>query len=504
MLKEKIRIVICILTLINTPLFVHGQERKALKTDFESELRTVQNELWINPALIDHQYKWEFTDASLTYKTRESLGLYTIEEGNKNTSIDFDAYSFKNILKSSLYGRATYNNSTTENINWNTVSDHILLAPYIVADSIGGKSFKENYAFEGIYKRSIKESSFAIQFKYKSSESYRKLDPRPKSTVSDLNIIIGGATPIFANYKFGLSLNYRDYQQNNGVEAMRPGTGIKLFYLRGFGISDENFSTVITDRQSNSNTYDIKGYSIAAQLMPDASSGFFHSLSYSTNRVELQTTHQLDIVSHLENKKADLVIGKSYQSIKREIKIKAFVSYTDKKGFEYNYNHDRKLLSSGQKYSSNLLNAGINSVWLNHGKKNKALYNIELAYTKDESDYKTSSLQQPKQVIEYLRIKALGGKSLGFTKTGLNFKLSGIYLYTINNELVLSKLTEERVNNTLVLPNYNYLKNDKLIIDSDIRYDIDYGLYGRLNCQYIFIKSSKPQYSLALSIGLTL
>ena len=460
--------------------------------------------------MLSYQYNQSFTDVSLAWKQRKADGLHRIEIGDKTSSVDFDAYSFKKREKSYVFGRASYSKSNTDNIKWNTVSDYSELAPYIVGDTIGGKSYGENYSFEGIYSLIHKKSTYAIQAKYRSSEDYRKLDPRPKSTVSDLKLNLGATTEVSSKYRIGAYVGFCDYQQDHSIVAKRPGTGIKIFYLRGLGISDENFSTVITNSESNSNIYEIKGYSMGIQLLPIGQTGWYQSFSYKKMKLELLKTvgKGYDTVNDLDSREFNFSLGKQFQFLKKTFTIKSFASFQNKAGSDYYYNHNRQLLSVTEKYSAKYLDGGLTSILFVRGVKHSSLYQMEIKYSSDKSEYKLATIQNPKQELEYVTLKLNAGRNFHFSKSELNMKFSALAKYCINSDLITSSLVNGKANETLIVPNFEYLKSNWLSLASNIRYDFDtkdtYGIYTKLAYQYMIIENSKSQYSFNFVIGLTL
>ena len=510
MLPQKLKHLLGFIILLNLTVSAFSQKRNANEVDFEKELIQVQDGIWDNPACLAYRHNKSFTDVSLGAKQWKANEFHLIEKGNKMFSVDFDAYSFKKREKSFVFGRASYSKSNTSNIKWSTVSDYQELAPYIVADTIGGKSYSENYYFEGIYSLIHKRNNYAIQVKYRSAEDYRKLDPRPQSTVSNLEVILGGTREINSKYKIGLHAGFKDYQQNHYVDALRPGTGIKVFYLRGLGISDENFSSVITNGGGIGNIYEIKGYSLGVQLLPNNQSGVFQSISYKKSKLELLKLvgTQFDIVNDLDSRVFNFELGKQYVLPGKTFKIKGFASYQDQKGSDYNYNHNRKLLSLTEKYTSGTLKGGVDGILFVKKEKYNAFYQSRISYHIDESEYQLSSSQNPKKEIEKLSILLNAGRSFRFSKSSLNIKLSALADYNISSELTTSSLAADGANEALVIPNYEFLSADKLIFGSDIRYDIDtkksYNIFTRVAYHQMIIRGSKSQYGFNLAIGLTL
>lgn len=510
MYLNSFKYILSLFLLINTVTLVFSQDRSANVGDFKQELIQIQDDIWSNPAMLGYQYNESFTDVSLAWKQWKANGMHRIETGDKTSSIDFDAYSFKKREKSFVFGRASYSKSNTDNIKWNTVIDYTELAPYIVGDTIGGKSYGEKYSFEGTYSLIQKKNTYAILAKYRSSESYRKLDPRPKSTVSDLEVNLGATTEISSKYRFGAYVGFRNYQQDHSIVAKRPGTGIKIFYLRGLGISDENFSTVVTNGGGVGNTYEKKGYFLGSQLFPISQTGWFQSFSYKKSKLEFLKTvgKGYDAVNDLDTKEFNFSLGKQFQVTNKIVKVKSFVSLLNKNGSDYYYNHNRQLLSVTEKYSARHSDGGFKGVLFIKNSKHSSLYSAMIKYSFDESEYQIATSKNPKQELEYVTLKLNTGRNFQFSKSSLNIKFGALAQYCINSDLITSSLAKGKANESLIVPNFEYLKSNWLNLTSNIRYDIDtkstYGIYTKLAYQHIIIENSKIQYSFNFAIGLTL
>jgi len=498
---------ICILAILFITNTMVSQNRIASNVDFNYQLNNFQSLVWNNSAMLYFYNDSSYSDVSLQYGQQRANGLHQIEIGDAINNLSFDASSFKKRKKSVVVGRAQYQNSKSKNILWNNVADYNLVAPYVVADTIGGTSMSELYAFEGAYCFKKGQYIYGIKAFYRASEEYRQLDPRPKSTVSNLELNVGASVAITLKYRLGFSAAYQNYQQDHYIEALRPGTGIKIFYLRGFGISDESFSSVITDSNSASDTYEQKGHTLGIQLLPINESGIFSSVQYTHAKLELQDSNY-DIINHLLSNKWSMELGKAYVKNRKITKVKAYLNYHNKNGSEYNYNRNRLLLSVIEKYSSTLVDGGISYIALSTKKKNHYFYQSSLGYCSNISDYKAAIVgENPLQNIKKVYLGLTGGLKHRFSKSVLSIKLNAKYENCLHKKIITSNLAVQSANETLVISNYKYLSANQFLLTSNIRYDLDtnkiFGIYFRAKQFSMLFKNSQPYYGLSMSVGLT-
>jgi hypothetical protein len=66
--------------------------------------------------------------------------MYRQQLGNGNKGLTIKAQSFQKLKTHRfVWGNASYQNLKTNIVNWNETLDYERIAPYITADSVGGK-----------------------------------------------------------------------------------------------------------------------------------------------------------------------------------------------------------------------------------------------------------------------------------------------------------------------------------------------------------------------------
>ncbi|PID89456.1 MAG: hypothetical protein CSB01_01815 [Bacteroidia bacterium] len=434
-----------------------------------SEQNRQMTEILANPSLLHYSADSSYADVCIFRKKEHFKGLYNITKGNKQDSYHFNAESIIKKDKSIVWGKASYQNGKNENLRWNTTSDTERLYPYIVADTMGGNLHFEHYLFSGAYSRHIGRFSFGIRSDYRAGMEYRKLDPRPKNDISDLKLSIGTSLAL-GTYRVGIHFAINKYQQQQHIKVFRPGSGIKIYYLRGMGISDRRFSSVIKDNASAANYFDENTQKYAFQFISDKNNGFFGTFGYKTGEMEL-TNSIADIIHCLDKEKINSEVGYQWKSKQKKISCKIYASQQENKGTEYNYDLNGIVLSKQQKYTRKLKKAGLAGI-VSRKKTNKSLEfgtNINL-FSDEEQYYIAHNLPYAIQKYKILNVSLFYGFNKQFAKAEIGAKCRTAFFYCADKEINTSNLAAKTCNETLVVPNFNYISSDKILLHLSLRY----------------------------------
>jgi len=460
-----------------------------------------------NPALISHFNDSSYSDISLSWQAQETKEVYPIQEGNKNTVYSFNATSLYLNKKNTIYGSTSYKNAINKNIKWNSIADYRKLAPYIIADSLSGTMHWDQYYFDGGYANSFGKTEVGIYASYRTGIYFRKLDPRSKSTISELNAIFGMAHTISTNYKLAVQAKHKRYDQEFTIKNYRPGGSSKVFFLRGIGISDKSFSTVISQNNLAA-FYEGRGVSLALQLLPTVDKGFFQNLYFSKNNIKLQDSH-LDIISEILHKSYHYEFGRQYNTSTRNLSVKAYSQFSIKQGDEYNYDRNRQLLSTLNKYEENNfhLGAALTHLQKTNSKKNISVGTI-LEYSALSKEYKAHVPYDAKEEINNISLRIKTALQILFSKSSLIIQIKTGYTKVLSDELKTSSLAEQASINTLVLKDHYYQTRDCIPLIWKIRLDKKtkrtYGVYTEIRQFNSFHFGAKPMLGLQLAIGFAL
>lgn len=223
-----------------------------------------QNEdLFRNPAMQSFRHKSSRNEVALGYDYRHATEPMRLEQGDGHSRAfaHVDAYLHKG--KATLWGEADYSNGSTRNIQYCETSDFELLYPYLMADTVGGKSKQEHYHFLGGFSYPLGERwHIGAEGSYTALMEYRTRDPRPKNLTGDLKAKVAASYRIDkaqGGYVLGLALGGRRYKQTNELKLYNEVGVPTIYHLTGLGLDYYRF------RGQNTSTY-YKGYGVSMML----------------------------------------------------------------------------------------------------------------------------------------------------------------------------------------------------------------------------------------------
>ena len=101
-----------------------------------------------NPSIHGMAYQHALTQFNYQGSFSQQNTAFVLEKGKGVNSHTLFASTFLRLSPiSSAWGEASYTTSRQKEIRWNSISDYELLAPHIIADSIGGNTRLEKYWF---------------------------------------------------------------------------------------------------------------------------------------------------------------------------------------------------------------------------------------------------------------------------------------------------------------------------------------------------------------------
>lgn len=196
----------------------------------------------LNPAATAFVPVKELNSLHSVYRNAEaSDNFYLVRDGNRTSSMDLQSESFQQGKKFSFFGKAAYGTEHKRNTGWNNVEDYSLVAPYVIADSVGGDYYRESYGLEGGFAYHRNGSDWGLRGAYQGSVSYRQVDPRPKNTVSVIRFNPGWMYT-HSRFKAGVFAEYVRYRQNVDISIEKNDRKIFFYLLQGFGTYNRQFS----------------------------------------------------------------------------------------------------------------------------------------------------------------------------------------------------------------------------------------------------------------------
>lgn len=311
---------------------------KTIGNQYDTE-RNFKNNFYYNPASMQGYSSVSFSEFSVGYHNNNEK-VYRQQLGNGNKGLTVEASSFQKLKPTRyVWGNASYQNLRTGLLNWNESLDYDRVAPYITADSAGGKLNLERYQFAGGYLQKMNRWTAAAQISYLAQMGYRTKDPRLKSTTSDLRIKAGLNYNIFRTYEIGIFGEFSKYTQNSSITFQsllgRPYT----YQMTGFG-----FSNYLFNGSSNPNTtFEEFAYKGGLQISNKQGRDFYLQATIGKSNnvksyVNSPSSNLFYDLSDLENKNLE-VEGAKFFNISERNRIGFLASFISsvKTGSEYGY-----------------------------------------------------------------------------------------------------------------------------------------------------------------------
>lgn len=346
-----------------TPLFTAAQDADTTRHIASRLIRHEQlgehflSLPWLNPAIKQWQHNYSISSVETTFSQAKSP--VDIRKGDQEDIITFDAQTYMKHQSSTLWGRAFYHNGRTRNMRWNETSDVEVVAPYMLADSVGGKRLNiERYSFSGGYADHNSRFSWGATVGYTAGLYYRNVDPRPRNVTAELNIAAGAAIDV-KGFDIAAALLFKKYKQTNNVAFYSELGNEKLFHLTGPTTDYARFAGTAY------NTY-YKGqqWSATLNLIPRDKSGL--ALTFEASRFALDnvlTTFNKLPMAHLTLNELTAEVA----WLKQEIKLKTHAKTARRVGTENIFGDPAASvypkIGELNMYFENRFNTGIAALW---------------------------------------------------------------------------------------------------------------------------------------------
>jgi len=205
--------------------------------------RNFKNQLYYNPASMSDYSSSSFSELRVGYHDEDKkIHRQQLGAGENGLSISADSYLKLN-SKTSVWGKAGYQNLKMKTFRWNENLDFERISPYVAADSVGGKLNFEKYQFAGGLSQKLNNRwTVGGELSYTAQLGYRTRDPRLRSTTSDLNINLGANYRVFREYEIGVFGNLNKYTQNSSLTFQSILGKPFVYQMVSSGISNYFFS----------------------------------------------------------------------------------------------------------------------------------------------------------------------------------------------------------------------------------------------------------------------
>lgn len=212
---------------------------------------------------------------SYDYIDRENLHILQDGEGLSQYTLFANGLTVKD--NKMFWGKVAYRNFRQDNVQWNNNYDYSRVGPYLIADSIGGDVRGEEYHISGGLSIQHNKWLFGGQAAYTAGQNYRKIDPRPKATSSDLSLQLSASYNLVKNYQVGLSGQVGRYKEDLNINVIREGAKYYFFSVKGFGMKNPKISE---ETSYFSSYYEGLNYEASAFLVPTGKNGLIANFKF--------------------------------------------------------------------------------------------------------------------------------------------------------------------------------------------------------------------------------
>lgn len=217
-------------------------------------------------------------DIGVVFNSEKMDDLHFIQEGDKLNEYGLQAKGLTLKNNTIFWGKIGYNNFHRKNVQWSDVYDFRRVGPYIIADSIGGAMQGEEYSLSGGISLKYDRWIFGGELSYTAGQVYRKTDPRPRSTATDLDFTLSASYAIGLDYQLGASFNMSSYREDIQISVGRQNTNYDFFLMKPFG----NYRPRISKYYSSfSWYYNGKTYGGGVFLVPHNKTGLLADFNVS-------------------------------------------------------------------------------------------------------------------------------------------------------------------------------------------------------------------------------
>ena len=258
-----------------------------------------------NPALHGAAYHSSFSQLALGIDMQHQSEAFVqqLGSGYNLPYAGVDTY-LRLSHRTAVWGSASYTTGTQKEVRWNSTSDYELLQPYVLADSLGGDTHRERYAFSGGYATTVGSWLAGAEMLFRAEQEYRDYDPRMRGVVTDLTIRLGAGRQL-NSYLLGAAFECNIYRQTNSVTFYSEEGVIPEYQMTGLGTEYSRFSG---DKRSL--YYDGGGVALLLSAAPADHNGMYADLLLGEHRYQRKLAEYNSMpLTTLYNEQAALTLG---------------------------------------------------------------------------------------------------------------------------------------------------------------------------------------------------
>lgn len=429
---------------------------------------------------------------------------FVMQEGNGYLLPKVQVNTYLNTsARSSVWGEASYMNGQQYDIRWNSTADYALLAPYVLADSVGGNTRRERYVLSGGYATRLNRWTVGGDLYFRAEQEYRNVDPRMRGVVTDLTLKVGAAYDMMF-YRLGLAAEVNIYKQTNDVDFYNELGGPTEYIMTGLGTDYRRFSG-----SSTNNYLEGGGTGLLLSLQPLHNKGIFANMQLTAYRYgRISTAYNSLPLTTLYTDKATLTAGWK-QEDKSHWALYGRLSLLRKRGDEHVAGDAvggvYPVLADLTLYKLNLTQASIAALY---GGKRPFVWNIEA--TMGYQDYDERYVYpERRQTTKHLFGMLQGQIMLAPTdRLTLDCSLLASHHAALRSDILMPYTEMKQTITDMVNHNYSQLQASYTHLEARLRADYRlsnsrYGLFAALGGGTTFNNVSNNRLQLHVSAGIT-
>lgn len=326
-MKYKIALLTMVCTLCVSATM--ASPRDTARVEHLSMWNQLSTPLLTNPALHSAAYAQSYSEMALTIDFQHQSEAFVEEKGKGHVlgALAVNSYLRMN-PRSAVWGSASYTTGKQKSICWNSTSDYELLAPYVMADTLGGDTHRERYTFSGGYGTQLGRVLLGGEMAIRAEHEYRDRDPRMRGIVTEL-LLRGGAGLMAWHYRWGVLVEGTIYKQTNSVDFYNELGVIPEYHMTGLGTEYGRFAG-----EQRSLAYRGGGFDIAFDAVPTDNEGLYGHVSLGRNAYERLLTSANSLpLSRLIYNKVETTMGWKQES-KHHWAAYAHFAFTKRSGDE--------------------------------------------------------------------------------------------------------------------------------------------------------------------------
>ncbi len=287
--------------------------RDTARVEHQSMWNDVSVSMHRNPALYGVAYSRSYSEMALSYDYCNQSQAFVQQQGDGHTLGSLAVSSYLRMSeRTTAWGAASYTTGQQRNIRWNSTSDYTLLAPYVMADTLGGDTHRERYFFSGGYATHRNHFLLGGEMAIRADHEYRDRDPRMRGIVTELTLR-GGVAIEASRYRWGAAICGSVYKQTNSVDFYNELGKIPEYHMTGLGAEYSRFAGEQTEL-----AYRGGGISLALDADPLQGRGAYGHIAVGSNSYERQLTSANAVpLSRLIYNKVEATLGWKHEGERR-------------------------------------------------------------------------------------------------------------------------------------------------------------------------------------------